>query len=113
MPYNEYKNHYSVSTTLDTALLKNGFNFYYRFLANDKGLIPEYAASPDSGFYECVWGDPVGVNEEEELFSYKLAQNYPNPFNPVTTIRYSLGKGQVVKNRCNGYSWKGIDYVSK
>jgi len=97
IPYNDYKNHYSVSTTLDTTFLKNGFNFYYRFLAKDKGLIPENAASPDSGFYECVWGDPVGVNEEEELFSYKLAQNYPNPFNPVSTIRYSLGKGQVVK----------------
>jgi hypothetical protein len=97
IPYNDYKNHYSVSTTLDTTFLKNGFNFYYRFLAKDKGLIPENAASPDSGFYECVWGNPVGVNEEEELFSYKLAQNHPNPFNPVTTIRYSLGKGQVVK----------------
>ncbi len=100
IPYN-YPNwinpDYSVNTTLDTSLLKNGFNFYYKFLAKDKGLIPENAASPDSGFYECVWGDPVGVNEEEELFSYKLAQNHPNPFNPVTTIRYSLGKGQIVK----------------
>lgn len=28
---------------------------------------------------------------------YVLAQNYPNPFNPVTTIRYTIPRGEMVK----------------
>jgi hypothetical protein len=27
---------------------------------------------------------------------YSLGQNYPNPFNPVTTIKYSLAKNDMV-----------------
>jgi hypothetical protein len=88
---------YTVTTMLDTMHLKEGWEFHYKFVAKDKGLIPEYTSAPETGYYICVWEDPVGVNEEEELFSYKLAQNYPNPFNPVTTINYGIGDGQIVK----------------
>jgi len=93
---NDYENHYVVNTSLDTILLKSGFNFYYRFLAKDKCLIPEYASAPDSGYYECVWDDPVGLNAIGESFSFKLEQNYPNPFNPNTIIKYSIEEQQFV-----------------
>ncbi|MBZ0184284.1 MAG: T9SS type A sorting domain-containing protein [Melioribacteraceae bacterium] len=38
-------------------------------------------------------GDPVSVEDDEEIVSavnFQLAQNYPNPFNPETTISFSL-----------------------
>ena len=82
---------YSVSTTLDTLLLKAGFAFNYRIVAKDKGIIPETSYSPDSGYYKCVWNGPTEVEDNSQTMpTYFLSQNYPNPFNPSTIISYQL-----------------------
>ncbi len=101
IPYNDITNgqspNYSVDFELDTTLMKNGFNFYYRFYAKDKGIIPECSYSPYSGYYECVWEFPSAISENEKSFSYTLEQNFPNPFNPNTTIAYTISKsGRVI-----------------
>lgn len=97
IPYNDGQSpDYSVNFELDSTLMKNGFNFYYRFYANDKGIIPEHSSSPDSGYYECVWDIPNRISKNEKSISYTLKQNFPNPFNPITTINYSLSKSSWV-----------------
>lgn len=79
------------STTLDTLLLKNGFTFNYRIIAKDKGIIPETSYSPDTGYYQCVWNGPTGIDDKVEYpNTFTLHQNYPNPFNPSTVIGYQL-----------------------
>ena len=37
------------------------------------------------------------VNNNKELYNYKLGQNYPNPFNGITTIQYSLSRSAKVE----------------
>ncbi len=89
---------FSVNVNLDTVLMKSGYVFNYRFTAKDKGIIPEYTNSPDSGYYQCVWQDPVNLtsaSEKPEIFS--LSQNYPNPFNPVTKIKFQLPNPNSVR----------------
>lgn len=40
----------------------------------------------------------VSFNEEENLISgYYLSQNYPNPFNPITKIKFSISKSELVQ----------------
>lgn len=82
---------YQIHTQLDTSLLINDFEFRYRIVAKDKGIIPGISHSPDSGYYKCIWDFGTNVNEEENLISsYSLYQNYPNPFNPTTTLRFQI-----------------------
>ncbi|MBE0538713.1 MAG: T9SS type A sorting domain-containing protein, partial [Ignavibacterium sp.] len=82
---------YHVNFQLDTSLMKKGFNFYYKFLAKDKGIISDYTWSPDSGYYECIWNDPLNAEERVNQFiTYHLSQNYPNPFNPTTNIEFRI-----------------------
>jgi photosystem II stability/assembly factor-like uncharacterized protein len=40
---------------LDSALLKLGYDFYYRIYAVDRGVVPEYSSKPDLGFYRLVY----------------------------------------------------------
>lgn len=62
-------------------------------MAVDKGIVPEYSITPDSGFYELIY-DPnyVSVDDRNEtnISNYRLEQNYPNPFNPITKISYTV-----------------------
>lgn len=90
-------NDYVVTALLDTNLLKDNFVFNYKIVAKDRGIIPESSASPYSGYYNCVWGEPtIIVDNNNNYFSFNLNQNYPNPFNPITTIEYSLPKSNFV-----------------
>lgn len=45
------------------------------------------------------YSSPIGIKNENNIVSdrFELFQNYPNPFNPVTTIKYSIPKGNRVK----------------
>jgi hypothetical protein len=87
---------FSATYTLDTLLLKKGFEFYYRIQAKDKGVIPHYSYKPDTGYFKVILGNNVIVEEggsDEEShksFLFSLSQNYPNPFNPETTIKYQV-----------------------
>lgn len=88
----QYSLNYKINTIVDTSLLKNGFDFYYRIIAKDKGIIQETSYSPATGYYKCVWDFNTGVDENEQLNEFTLMQNYPNPFNPTTNIRFQIPK---------------------
>ena len=89
---------YSLSYVLDSTLMKNEYNFYYKIYAVDKGIIPEYSAKPDTGYYELAY-NPTPVSTEinnNTISEYSLKQNYPNPFNPSTTISFSIPERSFV-----------------
>jgi len=100
IPYHDilYPNDdYLFEMQLDTSLLKKDFNFNYKIYAKDKGIIPEYNYSPDSGYYHCIWEEPSGIESKNNIINdFRLSQNYPNPFNPSTTIDFQLPKESFV-----------------
>ena len=79
---------YKIDVPLDTFMLNNGYTFYYKATAKDKGLIPVYTSFPDTGYFSK---SITSVNDNYgTVTSFKLSQNYPNPFNPATTINYYI-----------------------
>ena len=94
---------YNITYQLDSTLMKNNFNFYYKIYAVDKGIVPEASWEPDSGYYELVYDpNPVSVKDENIPIAYTLQQNYPNPFNNSSVIIYSIPKSsQVLMNIYN------------
>jgi hypothetical protein len=79
---------YKIDVPLDTFMLNNGYTFYYKAVAKDKGLIPVYTSFPDTGYLSK---SITSVNEKEEIVThFGLSQNYPNPFNPSTTVEYYI-----------------------
>lgn len=89
---------YNISAQLDTLLMIDGFVFNYKLWAKDKGIIPEYSNSPDTGYYQCFWDTTISNLEPRNglLKNFSLFQNYPNPFNPVTSLQFTVGKQQFV-----------------
>jgi hypothetical protein len=82
---------YVLDIVLNLNLLKNGFNFYYRIKAIDKGIIPHTTFSPVSGYYEVIYDTTSGVNSlDHQSLIFDLSQNYPNPFNPSTKIKFEI-----------------------
>jgi hypothetical protein len=79
---------YKMDLPLDTFYLNNGYTFYYKATAKDKGLIPVYTSYPYTGYLSKTI---LSVNDKKELVSnFSLSQNYPNPFNPSTNIQYYI-----------------------
>jgi hypothetical protein len=91
---------YLLDTVLNQILLTNGYNFYYRIKAVDKGIISHTTFSPVSGYYEVIYDTTSGVNDlDHQSMIFDLNQNYPNPFNPSTKISWQspVGSWQTLK----------------
>lgn len=50
-------------------------------------------------WYGDKWYPTVGVDNQENPFTYSLLQNYPNPFNPATSIKFTLKETEQVTLR--------------
>jgi hypothetical protein len=91
----------SIIFNLDTSFINSDYEFYYKIIVNDMGLVSEYSYSPDSGFYNLIYNPTVDVDEEQSPIptEFKLEQNYPNPFNPSTKISWQspVGSWQTLK----------------
>lgn len=57
LPSYDYRK-YKKTVQLVDSLFTNGFNFYYKIKAKDKGIIPLYDFDPDSGYYELKYINP-------------------------------------------------------
>ena len=51
MKFSSNKLIYSINYRLDSALINNGYSFYYKAVAKDKGIVPVYTSYPDTGCY--------------------------------------------------------------
>lgn len=88
-----------LSVNLNLNLINEGFDFYYKVIAKDKGIIPHYNYLPNSSeYYQLKYSPSTTIYEGSSILisKYFLFQNYPNPFNPLTSIEYSLAKGSYV-----------------
>ena len=74
---------------LDSSLLAQNYQYYYRFEYKDNFVMPSRFYYPASGYNTLNYVSGV-ANEEMKEMNYKLEQNYPNPFNPATTIIYYI-----------------------
>jgi hypothetical protein len=83
-------NTYTISQSLDVGLLKSGYSFNYRFEAKDKGIVPRFAHTPDSGYFSAILDTATRVSLTINPSSFSLLQNYPNPFNSTTLIEFTL-----------------------
>ena len=80
---------YFLSFTLDSAIVKNGFAFYYKIYSVDKGIVKEFSTKPDTGYYKLIYSDTLSsVLGDDVRYNFSLSQNYPNPFNPSTKISW-------------------------
>jgi len=57
-------------------------------------IIENYTTILDTSLIDLT---PVITGNETAPGNYALSQNYPNPFNPVTVIKYSIPKMELVK----------------
>jgi len=85
---NADKDFYTGAIKLDTEMISNGYEICYKILAKDKGLFPEYAIEPETGYFRLKL--TTGIEDYKNLAEFNLCQNYPNPFNPTTMIKYSV-----------------------
>ena len=74
---------------LDSFLLAQNYQYYYRFEFKDNFVMPSRYYYPETG-YNCVDYVSGVTGEEPKEMNYSLKQNYPNPFNPATTIDYYI-----------------------
>jgi len=104
----------SVSGAVSYTLQVSTFGSFINFVVNQSGITSNSysvngleenkklfwrvraATANYEGLFSQVFRFTTGVtssvNEENNLFTYKLEQNYPNPFNPNTIIKYHLEK---------------------
>jgi len=102
-----------VYLTLDSALLRQNYKFYYRFRTTDRYLMPHTVYSPEAGYYSL--SSVMDVKDENiKDLNYSLNQNYPNPFNPTTTINYYIpSESKVNINVYNALGSKVKELVSE
>jgi hypothetical protein len=75
---------------LDNSLTAHGYDYYFRYVAYDEGLITQQRSYPDTGYKKITY---VPVSVEDDFIKpekFLLEQNYPNPFNPSTNITFTL-----------------------
>ncbi len=87
-----------------TLIFDESYYYFFFWLADGIGIIrTQYddGSTLDLNYAKIngtVYGELVSVLEEYQPkpVDFNLYQNYPNPFNPTTTIKFSLGKREIV-----------------
>lgn len=100
-------NNFIYAGTVDGVILStdNGNNWELIFTENPSRAFAHdlkikgnslFIATNSYGLYELQI--PTSVNEETDLVTtYQLHQNYPNPFNPITNIKFSILKSDIIQ----------------
>jgi len=116
-PGEEYVDEYKIYRKWESAgfeLIGSASNEEFVFVDNELEIIKPDGEFPKNAQYYVVayfdrsdsgpsnqieyYVDKAGkiAAAPEKVFSYNLMQNYPNPFNPITTIKYSIAKPELV-----------------